>query len=210
MTWAGVHRWCAIVLVALLVVWSVSGLLFHLKPGWDRAYDMLNAERGKSETLDTAIGPLTRKAGALVDAAGTPRPPLTEDEAKVLVADALSRSIFAAAYGELERVSHDETTVRLDYAHATVTIGRASARISQRGPDTERIDWLYRIHYLQWTGNATIDKVLAMAGLLLIWAVMIPGVVLFVRRLVRREVRADGGSTAGTAPTRSPAARALT
>lgn len=68
---------------------------------------------------------------------------------------------------------------------ATVEVGLRTARMSQRGGDTERIDWLYRIHYLQWTGNRTVDKVLAIGGLALIWAVVIPGLVLFVRRLRR-------------------------
>lgn len=179
MSWAAVHRWCAIVLVALLVVWSVSGLLFHLKPGWDRAYDMLSVERSKTETLDTALGPLTRTSGKLASA-------LPVEDAETLARDALQRSAHRAAYGEVQRVTSDASSVTLECEHARVRIDRNSARISQRGADTERIDWLYRIHYLQWTGNATLDKVLAFGGLLLIWAVMIPGVVLFMRRILRR------------------------
>lgn len=178
MSWAKVHRWLAIVLVVLLVVWSVTGLLFHLKPGWDRAYDMLSAERGKTETLDTVLGPLTRTGGKLAT-------PLTEDQATQLAKDAISRSAHASEYGALQRVVTDEASVKLVYANATVSVARASARISQTGSDTSRIDWLYRIHYLQWTGNASVDKILAIVGLALIWAVMIPGIVLFVRRLRR-------------------------
>lgn len=176
MNWAKVHRWLAIVLVVLLVVWSITGLLFHLKPGWDRAYDMLSAERSKTETLDTVIGPLTRTGGKLAT-------PLTEEQAKQLAADAMSRSAHASEYGALQRVVTDEASVKLVYANATVSVARGSARISQTGSDTSRIEWLYRIHYLQWTGNPTLDKILAIAGLALIWAVMIPGIVLFVRRL---------------------------
>ena len=179
MSWAAVHRWCAIVLVALLVVWSVSGLLFHLKPGWDRAYDMLSVDRAKTETLETAIGPLTRSKGKLAA-------PLSVGDAEKLARDALDRSAYRAAYGEVRRVTSDDASVTLECEHARVRIDRGSARVSQRGADTERIDWLYRLHYLQWTGNATLDKVLAFAGLLLIWIVMIPGVVLFMRRIVRR------------------------
>jgi hypothetical protein len=178
MSWARVHRWLAIVLVALLVVWSVTGLLFHLKPGWDRAYDMLSVETGKTETLETAIGPLTRTSGKLAT-------PLSVADAEKLARDALGRSMQRAAYGECARTSSDDRSVTLHCANAKVRIDRASARISQSGSDTERIDWLYRIHYLQWTGNGTLDKMLAIAGLALIWAVMIPGLVLFVRRLRR-------------------------
>ena len=173
--WARLHRWLAIGLVAFLVVWSVTGLLFHLKPGWDRAYDMLSVERGKTETLDTVVGPLVRTNGRLAT-------PLSEADARALALDAIARSPFHADYGEVTSVASVGDVVRVELAHATVEVGRDDARIRQHGKDTERIDWLYRIHYLQWTGNPSIDKVLAVLGLALIWAVMIPGLVLFVRR----------------------------
>ncbi len=211
MSWSRVHRWLAIVLVVPLVVWSVSGLLFHLKPGWARAYDMLGAERpltttsvapiatvaatfsakiSKIELIDTAIGPLyrvtTETATELVDAVGaTRRSPLSADDAKLLAVDAVSRSAERAAYGSVTGTEVGERTVHVRFEHATVDVGRSSARLSQRGPDTDRIDWLYRIHYLQWTGNKAVDRVLAMFGLALIWAVMLPGVVLFIRRVRR-------------------------
>jgi len=203
--WRRVHRWLAIVLVIPLIVWSITGLLFHLKPGWSRAYDLLDAERPGAvhldkvatalgdaavthvELFDTAIGPLARVATAkgdeLYDAAsGTKRSPLPIDAARALAVDAVARSPHAAEYGALARVSSTDTTVTLEYAGATVGVGRNDARITQRGHDTDRIDWLYRIHYLQWTGNPTLDKLLGLAGLVLIWLVLIPGVVLFVRR----------------------------
>jgi len=73
--------------------------------------------------------------------------------------------------------------VKLELAEGPVVeVGRNDARLTQRGPDTDRIDWLYRLHYVQWTGSKPVDKVLALVGLLLIWLVLIPGVVLFVRR----------------------------
>lgn len=178
MTWARVHAWLAIVLVAALVIWSVTGLLFHLKPGWDRAYDMLAIERGGREELDTVIGPLVRVDGKL------DRAPLTEAEAVALVEDAVSRSRFA--YGKVTRVAVTDATVKVHYGDVVVTIDRGAGWISQRGADTDRIDWLYRIHYLQFTGNRTVDRAVAVLGLALIWAVMIPGIVLFVRRLRRR------------------------
>lgn len=201
--WRRVHRWLAIVLVIPLVIWSITGLLFHLKPGWSRAYDMLDPERPAEVHLDklvlpegvthvevfsTAIGPLARvttpKGDELYDAAtGTKRSPLAIDAAQALAVDAIGRSHFASAYGSATRVTSTETTVTLELADGPVVeVGRNDGRLSQRGPDTDRIDWLYRIHYLQLTGNKTFDKILALAGLLLIWLVLIPGVVLFVRR----------------------------
>ena len=202
-------------LVVFLVVWSATGLLFHIKPGWDRAYDMPSAERRDTrlavglyvppaivtkqaadvrrvELFDTALGAMYRVTAAertyLVDAAtGLARSPLPVPDAKTLVADAIARSRHRAAYGAMGAVTSDDGTVRVAYEGGVIVeIDRNDARISQRGADTDRIDWLYRIHYLQWSGNKTVDKLLAMAGLALIWAVMIPGIVLFVRRLRAR------------------------
>ncbi len=217
-TWASVHRTLAIALVALLVVWSITGLLFHLKPGWDRAYDQLAVERPgplklavvvpasaleaalagaaieRVTLFDSQLGPLYRVATAtgteLVDAtAGTKRSPLTVSEAEALIADAVSRSPHRAAYGQPVQTHVDERTVKIDYQDATVTLGRTDARISQRGSSSDRIDWLYRIHYLQWTGHKTIDRAFSVLGLALIWAVMIPGIMLFVRRFRRAPFR---------------------
>ena len=57
-----------------------------------------------------------------------------------------------------------------------------SGKLSQRGEDTDRIDWLYRIHYVQWTGDPTIDKILPLVVLGLLWIVVVVGIVLFVMR----------------------------
>ena len=210
MFWVKTHRWLAITLVSLLVVWSVSGLLFHIKPGWDRAYDQLSVERRDSvlplqtfapaqnlgssitriELFDTAIGPLyrvrTSSGTELYDAATGKARTLDAAAARTLVADAIARSQFRAAYGEITNVAIAGDTARVTTSGGPVIeLGLHDARASQRGPDTDRIDWLYRIHYLQWTGNKSVDRVLSLAGLALIWAVMIPGVVLFVRRYRR-------------------------
>jgi uncharacterized iron-regulated membrane protein len=209
MLWARVHRWLALALVGLLVIWSVTGLLFHLKPGWDRAYEMLSAERPLSTTgvapiatiaatfsspvervelFDTVLGPVYRVATAggteLVSAVGAQRlSPLTGDDAKALAKDAVSRSAAPAAYGDVAEVTIEKTVVHVRFTGGiTVDVGRSSARLSQRGADTDRIDWLYRIHYLQFTGDKTIDKVIAIAGLVLIWLVIIAGLVLFAKR----------------------------
>jgi len=212
--WARVHRWLAIVLVVPLVVWSITGLLFHLKPGWDRAYDQLGAERTggalhpgavtplatieaslgattitRIELFDTVLGPLyrvTTASGAqLFDATtGRPRSPLSTEDARSLAVDAVARSRHRADYGDPLDAKAVDDTIRVRFAGGpTVDIGRSDARMSQRGPDTDRIDWLYRIHYVQWTGNHMLDRALGLVALILIWAVFVPGIVLFVRRM---------------------------
>ncbi len=212
MTWARIHRWLALGLLVPLAVWSVTGLLFHWKPGWDRAYDQLTADRGatlepralvapgalaltsprKLELFDTALGPLWRVTTAagreLHDArTGQRRPLLTAAEARILALDAIARSPHAAAYGEVRAVEEGADEVRLRFAGGpVVTVGRADARLAQHGPDTDRIDGWYRLHYLQWTGHRGVDRALALVGLAWIWAVVGPGMVLFVRAIRRR------------------------
>lgn len=212
MTWARIHRWLALGLLVPLAVWSVTGLLFHWKPGWDRAYDQLTADRGvllepralvapgalelaaprKLELFETALGPLWRVTTAtgreLHDArTGRRRPPLSVEEARLLALDAISRSSHRAAYGEVRAVEEGADEVRLRFTGGpVVTVGRTDARLAQHGPDTDRIDGWYRLHYLQWTGHRGVDRALALVGLAWIWAVVAPGMVLFVRALRRR------------------------
>lgn len=208
MSWRGAHRWLALALIAPLVVWSLTGLLFHLKPGWGRAYDLPSIERADAlavarlvppaqlvvdgeithvELFTTALGPLyrvtTARGPALYDATtGARRSPLSADDAAALIRDAVARSPHAAAYGAtIAPPAVAERAVTLAYASAVVELGRDDGALQQRGADTDRIDWLYRLHYLQWTGQRTLDRALGIVGLVVIWAAMIAGVVLFVR-----------------------------
>jgi uncharacterized iron-regulated membrane protein len=202
--WPRLHRWAAIILVAPLVVWSITGLLFHLKPGWKRAYDTLSIEQPLTDTnvaaiqslprfkqlelFGTAIGPMYRlDSSSLVDA-HTLRPcsPLSIDDAKTLAREAVARSLQRAGYGALIEANADETTVHVKFANAVVDVDRASGSLYQHGADTARIDWLYRIHYLKWTNIPSVDRVVAVIGLALIWLAMAAGMVLFGRRFLRR------------------------
>lgn len=202
--WPRLHRVAALALVAPLVVWSITGLLFHLKPGWKRAYDMVSIEKPidqpltttnvvavqslppfkRLELFGTALGPMYRlDRSVLIDATtGKSRSPLSNEDARTLAQDAVARSAQRAGYGTFVDAKADESTVHVRFANAVVDVDRASGSLSQRGADTERIDWLYRIHYLKWTGVASVDRVLAIVGLGLIWFAMFAGIVLYVRR----------------------------
>lgn len=214
LTFASFHRWAAVVLVAMLVVWSITGLLFHLKPGWNRAYDQLSVKRDEPidlasivpmasltapagtslkpssiELFQTALGPMyrvtTAEGSSIIDATTGKARSFTPEEVTRLVDDAVSHSPFENRYGAHVGIANDAVRYAGDQV---VTFSPTTMRLSQEGRDTRRIDWYYRMHYLQWTGNPTVDKVLAIGGLALIWIVMIPGVVLFVRQLRRRAI----------------------
>ena len=54
--------------------------------------------------------------------------------------------------------------------------------LQQKGRDTDRIDLLYRIHYLQWTGFKNVDKVIGFTGLVLLLALTSLGAWLAFKR----------------------------
>ncbi|MEP7273983.1 MAG: hypothetical protein ABI882_20955, partial [Acidobacteriota bacterium] len=89
-----------------------------------------------------------------------PRNSPTPEEVERLVADAIS--VNPVRYGRILHVdgltAHTDTGVeiKLDWKRLS---------LQQSGRDTQRIDLLYRIHYLQWTGIKSLDKMLGAVGL---------------------------------------------
>jgi hypothetical protein len=82
-----------------------------------------------------------------------------------LIADAFTAN--PARYGRI--LSLDGSVATTDTG-AVITFDWNRLSLQQRGRDTDRIDLLYKVHYLQWTGQKTIDKVLGLAGLTLLIA----------------------------------------
>ena len=63
-----------------------------------------------------------------------------------------------------------------------VTLDWDGMSLRQQGRDTDRIDLLYRIHYLQWTGIASVDRILGGTGLALVLTLTLLGARLAFRR----------------------------
>lgn len=210
------HRWVGLLLALPFVVWTVTGLLFHLKPGWAQAYEMLSIEddaaslpldavppplagRGaarKAELFVTAIGPLYRvtsvAAGSrtveLVDArTGAPVSPLGADAAQELATDAVRRSPYRTEYGAVAGLEATDRTFAVRFVGGQVVrVDRRSGALAREGRDTSRIDRLYRLHYLKWTGVAVIDGGLSVVAIVAAWLLTALGLVLFVRKSPRR------------------------
>lgn len=222
---ANLHRWFGLGLFVPLLVWAVTGLLFQLKPGWSRAYEMLSMEQPLPETMPTVVGIdalLRAPAGAAPCA-----PRRVELLNTVLglvyrVRGGACAGIFDAVTGrkralgpaEFARIAEhivathpgyqrlptpavvagDAASATLKFRDSiTVTLGLQDWTLSQRGADTDRIDWWYRLHYLQWTGNRAVDRVVGMVGLGAIWVVTGAGLVLWWQR--RRHRRGATTST---------------
>jgi hypothetical protein len=102
--------------------------------------------------------------------------PSTE-EVRALVNDAIS--INPARYGEIASV---ESSNAITDKGIRIDLDWSRLALSQRGADTDRIDALYKIHYLQWTGMKSVDQVLGALGILLVVSLSTMGAILFFRR----------------------------
>jgi hypothetical protein len=191
------HRLLGIVMLLPFVGWAVTGAIFFIKPGYGDAYDVpaiktyplesgtrpdirpgwlevrwLRTVLGEHCLVRTSDGWKQIDPRSFEDRAAAPEPDLRR-----LLDDAFSAN--RARYGQVARldgpVATTDTGVR-------VTLNWNRLTLSQRGPDTDRIDRLYKIHYLQWTGIAALDKLLGGTGLTLVVALSVLGVRLFVRR----------------------------
>lgn len=191
------HRIAGIVMLLPLLGWALTGAMFFLKPGYSGAYETLPVKSYPFESeikvtpdpawlemrlVHTILGEhlLARTSRGWLHY--DPRnvqlrnEPSTE-EIRALVNDAISTN--PTRYGGIRSVegSHviTDTGIRVDLDWSRLAL-------SQRGADTDRIDALYKIHYLQWTGMKAVDQVLGALGILLVVSLSVLGTILFFRR----------------------------
>ncbi len=177
------HRIIGIILLLPFFGWAITGLVFFLKPGYTGAYEMLTPKlypltQVAAVTPDpswrefryfrTVLGDhLIARTGTgwvqlnPADKQARSRP--TDAELKLLLQDAFSANPLR--YGEVTSISGE--TIRTNTG-VEVTLDWNRLALAQKGSDTDRIDWLYRIHYLQWTGVKSIDRVVGLIGIALV------------------------------------------
>jgi hypothetical protein len=185
------HRAIGLAMLLPFLGWIVTGFVFFIKPGYQQAYESLQPRlypltgnlsiKADPEWLEfrfvrTILGDhlIARTAEGWIHldpATMRERDFPGEDEIRRLLDDAIS--INPQRYGRPERITgstiHTDTGVRIDLDWERLSF-------QQRGQDTDRIDLLYRIHYLQWTGVEAIDRVLGPVGLLLVASLSVLGV----------------------------------
>jgi uncharacterized iron-regulated membrane protein len=196
------HRVLGLALLLPILAWAATGFVFFVKPGYKDAYAALRVRalplaepapiappaEGWLETrrLRTVLGehllvrtgsgwshldPVTLRTRALPGDA----------DLRALIEDAMAGD--AARYGRIASLVREDGA-----ASATTTTGVAidldwaTLSLSQSGRDTRRIDALYSIHYLQWTGIAAVDRVLGGAGLVSLLALAVFGLRLALPR----------------------------
>jgi hypothetical protein len=108
-----------------------------------------------------------------------PRPPPTEAELRRLVEPALERAADPTRFGHMERVDVAARQVVTD-TRVRVDVDWERLALRQSGPDTDRIELLYKVHYVQWTGLPALDRLLGALALLALVLVTLLGVRLLV------------------------------
>jgi hypothetical protein len=193
-----IHKIIGLILVLPFFGWAITGLIFYLKPGYADAYDMLVP---KTYPLDTAVAVPSMSGWQEVRCVRTilgthvlvrtdsgwlqvhpqtlePRKMPGGGEIRKLLADAFTAN--PQRYGHIARMAGDTAWTDTD---VEVILDWNSLSFQQRGKDTDRIDLLYRIHYLQWTGVRTLDRVAGLAGIILVITLAVLGVkIAFTRR----------------------------
>jgi uncharacterized iron-regulated membrane protein len=179
------HRVIGLVMLLPLVAWAATGAVFFTKPGYGAAYDALTVRTYPIEgPITVRPDPAWREVRHLrtilglhllarTDKGWVHLDPITlqpaarprDEDVKRLIADAFA--VNPSRYGQI--VSLDGGTATTDTG-AVITFDWNRLALQQRGRDTDRIDRLYKIHYLQWTGEKTVDKFLGLAGLVLLVA----------------------------------------
>lgn len=198
MSTRALHRIIGILMLLPFTGWALTGAFFFLKPGYAGAYETLQVRTYPLEmTLELTPDPARIEARVVKTILGEhllarttegwqhldprtmqPRPYPSQEEIRTLVADASREN--PVRYGTVSHVEGGGDITTDTGVHISLDWNRLT--LAQRGKDTDLIDALYKIHYLQWTGNRPVDRVLGALGILLVFALSALGARLFFRR----------------------------
>lgn len=190
------HKLIGLTLVLPMVGWTLTGLVFFIKPGYQGAYEQLSVKKyplGQSLTItpeenwqeiklvQTVLGQhllvkANNKSEHLDPVSMLVKPEPTTLEFTTLLNDAFASN--KVRYGEIVSTNglsaHTNTGV-------DVTLNWKSLRLSQTGQDTQLINLLYQIHYLQWTPFKALNQVLGIVGLVLLISLTFLGVRIYIK-----------------------------
>lgn len=191
------HRilgWC---LILPFFIWALTGLVFFIKPGYQAAFSYLTIKTYPiSKTIQITPEPQWQEVKLLQSLLGvhllvkqsdgwqqlnlddlTLRSQPTDHELQLLIKDAIS--VDPKRYGK-QLLKTEQGFVTDTGVH--IQLDWSSLSLSQQGKDTQLINNLYKAHYLQWTGQKTLDQGLGVIGLVLLILTTVLGVRLLLRR----------------------------
>lgn len=189
------HRYLGIVMLFPLLVWAATGVVFLTKPGYQGAYEMLQAKTHPLDKdfaisandqwqqvrlLKTALGYhllATMSDGStqhLDPQTGLAKALPTPEQLKSLFAEAIAHNLVR--YGEITSIFD---TTALTSTGIKISLNWNTLSFDQLGTDRKIIDNLYRLHYLQWTPWPEINRVFGVLGLIGLTALTLLGLWMF-------------------------------
>ena len=168
----------------------MTGAIFFIKPGYGGAYETLAVKtypldgresirpqagwreaRVVRSILGTHLLARTEAGWKNLDPESLQPAPIPGDEKMMqLLQDAFTAN--PDRYGKIVKLVDRTVTTNTG---VEVVLDWDALTLQQKGRDTARIDAIYKIHYLQWTGNKTWDKWLGAIGLILLVALTLIG-----------------------------------
>ena len=193
------HKLIGLTLVLPMLGWTLTGLIFFIKPGYQEAYQQLSV---KSYPLHQSITLAPKKNWQEIKLVNTilgehllvksndkvehldPQTLLKKEKPTTLQFKALLNDAFLShseRYGEI--VSVDGLSAQTSTG-VKVRLDWSSLRLSQKGQDTELINLFYQIHYLQWTPFKGVNQVVGILGLILLMSLTVLGVRIYSKQRV--------------------------
>ncbi|MBU2872222.1 hypothetical protein [Colwellia sp. E2M01] len=190
-----IHRIIGLLLVLPVIGWTITGIIFFIKPGYQAAYDQLvvktypleklfvipeSNEWKEVRLLKTILGyhllVKTDKGFQHLD-------PISF-KAKVIPTGLELTSLLNDSFTHKpERYGRVKTSDNLKVFTNTgieVSLDWDRLTLRQRGDDTELINTLYKIHYLHWTPYKSINQYMGILGLTLLIAVTFLGFKIYI------------------------------
>lgn len=185
-------------MVLPFIAWTITGIFFFVKPGYKEAYQALEV---KTYPLQTSISIQPRsdwlvfewRRSVLGDhllvktnagwqqldptTLGKRKSP-TKSEIQLLVNDAITAD--KSRYGDILSIKDNQIITENEIA---ISLNWQRLSLGQKGPDTDFINQMYKIHYLQWTGIDTIDRIMGVVGLVIVLILAFIGVKLAFARV---------------------------
>ncbi|MFO6425051.1 PepSY domain-containing protein [Motilimonas sp. KMU-193] len=190
------HKVIGLILILPMLGWVFTGLIFFIKPGYQGAYEQLAVKTYPLEApftlhpdsswqvlrlVRTVIGyhllvTTADQVEHLDPVLLSVKAPPSRAQTRTLIEDAISANPLR--YGNVVEVDANRA---LTSTGVEITLDWQNLRLSQRGRDTELINLMYKIHYLQWTPIKAINQVLGVLGMVLLIFLTGLGVRMYVK-----------------------------
>lgn len=169
------HKYLGFIMILPFISWAVTGGYFFIKPGYKAAYESLNVKTYPLALVPKLNHDKTWLEVRLMRSILGVHLLVKSDKGwqqhdlhtlkvidKPLKAQVESLTLDAIAinphrYGKIKSIQGLDVITDTD---TRITLNWPQMRFYQQGKDTDFINKMYQIHYLQWTGIKALDDVL--------------------------------------------------